>query len=159
MLRMPRTLHGELVALADDEGVSLNQLVVGALAGLVARRAAVDEAAGEDAMALWESVALIGRELAELSGNTSDVTGDHDDRLSAVEAALVDLERRLDQIAEDDADARLRDLEDEWYVGRESGFSKGLTTGTLLRDPDQKARRRRLSERIGPRFERASTEP
>ena len=72
MLRMPRTLHGELVALAYDEGVSLNQLVVSTLAGLVARRAEAAGGAGEDAAALRDGIALVRRDLAELSAATSE---------------------------------------------------------------------------------------
>ena len=36
LLRMPRTLHAELAARADEGGQSLNQLIVGALADAVA---------------------------------------------------------------------------------------------------------------------------
>ena len=31
LLRMPRTLHGELAAAAEERGISLNQLIVGLL--------------------------------------------------------------------------------------------------------------------------------
>ena len=37
LLRMPRTLHGELAQLAEKRGVSLNQLIVGLLAGSVSQ--------------------------------------------------------------------------------------------------------------------------
>lgn len=158
MLRMPRTLHGELVALAGDEGVSLNQLVVSTLAGLVAHRAATVGGTGEEGSALGQDLALVSGKLGELSATTSNVAADHDERLSELAHATRDLERRIEQV-EAGVDARLRDLEDEWYVARESGFRKGLRTGTLLLDPDEKVRRRRLAGRIGPRFERGSTEP
>jgi hypothetical protein len=39
---MPRALHGQLAQLAEREGVSLNQLIIGTLAR------SVDEPAGED---------------------------------------------------------------------------------------------------------------
>jgi hypothetical protein len=39
LVRMPRTLHAELAAAADHEGVSLNAFIVGALGGAVAWRA------------------------------------------------------------------------------------------------------------------------
>jgi hypothetical protein len=38
LVRMPRTLHAELAAAADREGVSLNAFIVGALGGAVAWR-------------------------------------------------------------------------------------------------------------------------
>jgi len=38
LVRMPRTLHAELAAAADQEGVSLNAFIVGALGGAVAWR-------------------------------------------------------------------------------------------------------------------------
>jgi HicB family len=37
LLRMPRTLHAELAQLAEKRGVSLNQLIVGLLAGSVSQ--------------------------------------------------------------------------------------------------------------------------
>jgi hypothetical protein len=37
LLRMPRTLHAELASLAEKRGVSLNQLIVGLLAGSVSQ--------------------------------------------------------------------------------------------------------------------------
>lgn len=37
LLRMPRTLHAELAQLAEKRGVSLNQLIVGLLAGAVSQ--------------------------------------------------------------------------------------------------------------------------
>ena len=49
LLRMPRTLHAELAQLAEKRGVSLNQLIVGLLAGSVSQGGnlpAVDQAAG-----------------------------------------------------------------------------------------------------------------
>jgi hypothetical protein len=39
LVRMPRTLHAELARAADEEGVSLNQFIIGALTGAVAWRA------------------------------------------------------------------------------------------------------------------------
>ncbi|HEV8152435.1 MAG TPA: toxin-antitoxin system HicB family antitoxin [Solirubrobacteraceae bacterium] len=39
LVRMPRTLHADLAAAADREGVSLNAFIVGALGGAVAWRA------------------------------------------------------------------------------------------------------------------------
>lgn len=39
LLRMPRTLHAELVDQAEREGVSLNQFIVAALAGATGWRA------------------------------------------------------------------------------------------------------------------------
>jgi hypothetical protein len=39
LVRMPRSLHAELAAAADREGVSLNAFIVGALGGAVAWRA------------------------------------------------------------------------------------------------------------------------
>ena len=38
LVRMPRTLHAELARAADEEGVSLNQLITGTLAASVAWR-------------------------------------------------------------------------------------------------------------------------
>src|SRR3954469_22520711 len=38
LVRMPRTLHADLARAADSEGVSLNQLIVGALTSAVAWR-------------------------------------------------------------------------------------------------------------------------
>ena len=38
LVRMPRSLHAELAAAADQEGVSLNAFIVGALGGAVAWR-------------------------------------------------------------------------------------------------------------------------
>jgi hypothetical protein len=38
LVRMPRTLHADLARAADEEGVSLNQLITGALAAAVAWR-------------------------------------------------------------------------------------------------------------------------
>ena len=38
LVRMPRTLHADLARAADGEGVSLNQLIVGALTSAVAWR-------------------------------------------------------------------------------------------------------------------------
>ena len=38
LVRMPRTLHADLARAADTEGVSLNQLIVGALTSAVAWR-------------------------------------------------------------------------------------------------------------------------
>lgn len=38
LVRMPPTLHAELARVADDEGVSLNQLITGALASAVGWR-------------------------------------------------------------------------------------------------------------------------
>jgi predicted HicB family RNase H-like nuclease len=40
LVRMPSTLHGELAAAAEREGVSLNQLITGALAAAVEWRSA-----------------------------------------------------------------------------------------------------------------------
>ena len=45
LVRMPRTLHAELAAAADREGVSLNAFIVGALGGAVAWRADAPAAA------------------------------------------------------------------------------------------------------------------
>jgi RNA polymerase sigma-B factor len=42
LVRMPRTLHAELARAADAEGVSLNQLIIGALSGAVTWRAGGD---------------------------------------------------------------------------------------------------------------------
>ena len=42
LVRMPRTLHAELARAADEEGVSLNQFIIGALTGAVGWRAARD---------------------------------------------------------------------------------------------------------------------
>jgi len=39
LLRVPRSLHGELIAAADREGVSLNQFCAAVLAGAVKWRA------------------------------------------------------------------------------------------------------------------------
>lgn len=39
LVRMPRTLHAELARAADEEGVSLNQFITGALTGAVSWRA------------------------------------------------------------------------------------------------------------------------
>jgi antitoxin HicB len=38
LVRLPRTLHGELSRVAEDEGISLNQFVVGVLAAAVGWR-------------------------------------------------------------------------------------------------------------------------
>src|SRR3954469_3929826 len=38
LVRMPRTLHADLARAADTEGVSLNQLIVGALTSAVSWR-------------------------------------------------------------------------------------------------------------------------
>jgi hypothetical protein len=38
LVRMPRTLHAELARAADEEGVSLNQFIIGALTGAVGWR-------------------------------------------------------------------------------------------------------------------------
>jgi antitoxin HicB len=43
LVRMPRTLHADLARAADLEGVSLNQLIVGALTSAVAWRRATPE--------------------------------------------------------------------------------------------------------------------
>jgi antitoxin HicB len=45
LVRMPRTLHADLARAADTEGVSLNQLIVGALTSAVAWRRAGGPAA------------------------------------------------------------------------------------------------------------------
>ena len=45
LVRMPRTLHAELAAAAEGEGVSLNAFIVGALGGAVAWRADAPAAA------------------------------------------------------------------------------------------------------------------
>ena len=45
LVRMPRSLHAELAAAADQEGVSLNAFIVGALGGAVAWRSEAPEAA------------------------------------------------------------------------------------------------------------------
>lgn len=42
LVRMPRTLHAELAHAADEEGVSLNQFIIGALTGAVSWRAGDD---------------------------------------------------------------------------------------------------------------------
>ena len=39
LVRMPRTLHADLTRAADEEGVSLNQFIIGALTGAVSWRA------------------------------------------------------------------------------------------------------------------------
>jgi antitoxin HicB len=43
LLRMPRTLHSQLIAQATAEGVSLNQYVVSSLSGSVSRQASESE--------------------------------------------------------------------------------------------------------------------
>jgi hypothetical protein len=45
LVRMPRTLHAELAAAADREGVSLNAFIVGALGGAVGWRSGEPETA------------------------------------------------------------------------------------------------------------------
>ena len=45
LVRMPATLHDELARAAESEGVSLNQLITGALAGAVEWRASGDQRA------------------------------------------------------------------------------------------------------------------
>jgi predicted RNase H-like HicB family nuclease len=49
LVRMPQTLHGELARVAEHEGVSLNQLIVGILASATGwrRGATADEGVGE----------------------------------------------------------------------------------------------------------------
>ena len=45
LVRMPRTLHADLAAAADQEGVSLNAFIVGALGGAVGWRSEAPDAA------------------------------------------------------------------------------------------------------------------
>lgn len=46
LVRMPATLHDELARAAEDEGVSLNQLITGVLAGAMGWRATDGEGTG-----------------------------------------------------------------------------------------------------------------
>jgi predicted HicB family RNase H-like nuclease len=61
LLRMPATLHDELAREAENEGVSLNQLITGVLAGAVDWRAREGSgaAAGNPRTARLMSIALI----------------------------------------------------------------------------------------------------
>ncbi|MGH3132305.1 MAG: toxin-antitoxin system HicB family antitoxin [Gaiellaceae bacterium] len=62
LVRMPATLHDELARAAESEGVSLNQLITGVLAGAVEWRAtdAAPEgaAAGQGLWGRWTPIAL-----------------------------------------------------------------------------------------------------
>jgi predicted RNase H-like HicB family nuclease len=63
LVRMPATLHDELASVAESEGVSLNQLITGVLAGAVEWRAAdaALDASGEGhwLSARWTPIALL----------------------------------------------------------------------------------------------------
>src|SRR4051794_34607140 len=66
LVRMPRTLHADLARAADTEGVSLNQLIVGALTSAVAWRRAGSAAAPAPAsrsrtltIVLWANLAVL----------------------------------------------------------------------------------------------------
>jgi hypothetical protein len=58
LVRMPRTLHADLAAAADQEGVSLNAFIVGALGGAVGWRTD----APDDAPARPAPVRAVGAE-------------------------------------------------------------------------------------------------
>ncbi len=59
LVRMPPTLHDELARTAESEGVSLNQLITGVLAGAVEWRAAArPPEARQGLVARWTPIAL-----------------------------------------------------------------------------------------------------
>jgi hypothetical protein len=59
LVRMPATLHDELARAAESEGVSLNQLITGVLAGAVGWRAPGEEAPRSGGSTRATRIALI----------------------------------------------------------------------------------------------------
>src|SRR5437870_5045078 len=94
LVRMPRSLHTELVALARAEGVSLNQLLVSLLARAVgsARAAAADAAPAALLAATGERLGTLEHGLGELAARLADVDRE---RLPGLEEAVRDLEAEL----------------------------------------------------------------
>jgi antitoxin HicB len=67
LVRMPRTLHADLAAAADQEGVSLNAFIVGALGGAVGWRSD----APDDAPARRAPVRAVGAEQPAPAGEAA----------------------------------------------------------------------------------------
>lgn len=73
VVRVPKTLHATLARVAEDEGVSLNQFVVGALSSAVEWRApvAVDSVAeqpGKTVTCGYESTVVVSEMASPRSG-------------------------------------------------------------------------------------------
>lgn len=91
---MPKSLHAELVALAEAEGVSLNQLAVSALARMAAR-AAEDKAPRAESVSPYEAIDRLDHTeqlLQLLLSRFQELNGE---RLPELEEVVHDLEDEL----------------------------------------------------------------
>src|SRR5687768_5170692 len=107
LIRMPRSLHAELVALAQAEGVSLNQLAVSALARTAARAAEGEPPSAPEAVSPYEAI----------------------DRLDRLERALHLLRERFEDVTQQELPELVKvvqELEDELAEDR-SGVGQFLT--------------------------------
>lgn len=110
LVRMPRSLHAELVALAKTEGVSLNQLAVSALARMAARAAEGEAPAVSEHISAYETV----------------------DRLQEAEQLLQFLLRRLEQVQGESLPAIEQALGDIAAELSEPGSSLGKLASGLV---------------------------
>jgi hypothetical protein len=113
---MPRSLHAELVALAEAEGVSLNQLAVSSLARTAARAAEGEAQPAREAVSPYEAI----------------------DRLDQLEQALHLLRDRFEDVTQQELPELVKvvqELEDELAEDRSgvgqflTGVSKSLSAG------------------------------
>jgi hypothetical protein len=138
LLRMPTSLHEQLRARAETEGVSLNQFLVS-----VAARAVGEGELGK------------GSEQDAFVFELDDRLARQERELAAVETAGRDLRRQVGAEL-DELDQRVADLEDERYAAKWEGFKGGAKMGlggTAPIDSGKDERRARLDERAAARFD------